>query len=79
KAVKDDFFWDMPEGKKISVVHRFIISEIIPPKEETLSKSGQSKEKDFAKIREMAKRSGKIIRIANVDGKEIRSEKEFEA
>lgn len=70
KAAKEDFFWDLPEGKKSEVEHRFIITEIVIPK---------TNEKDFAKIREMAKRKGKIIRTASVDGKEIKSEKAFEA
>ncbi len=70
KAAKDDFFWDLPDGKKISVEHKFIIKEIVFPKTE---------EKDFAKIREMAKRRGRILRIANVDDKEVKSEKDFEA
>lgn len=70
KAAKDDFFWDLPDGKKISIEHRFLINEIVMPK---------TNEKDFAKIREMAKRKGRIIRIADVDGKEIKSEKNFEA
>ncbi len=69
KKAKDDFFWDLPEGKRTSVEHRYIITEIVPPKGE----------KDFNKIREMAKRKGKIIRKADVDGKEIKSEKNFEA
>ena len=70
KAVKEDFFWDLPECKKASVEHKFIITEIVMPK---------TKEKDFAKIREMAKRKGRIIRIANIDGNDVKSEKEFEA
>jgi len=70
KAAKEDFFWDLPECKKAEVEHKFIINEIVFPK---------TNEKDFAKIREMAKRKGKIIRIANVDGKEIKTEKAFEA
>ena len=69
RAAKDDFFWDIPDGRKISVEHRFIITDIIFPQGE----------KDFAKIREMAKRKGRILRIANIDGKEIRSEKDFAA
>lgn len=69
KAAKDDFFWDMPDGKKLSIEHRFIIKDIIFPKGE----------KDFAKIREMAKRKGVMLRIANVDGKEVRKEANFEA
>jgi hypothetical protein len=70
KYAKDDFFWDLPDGKKMNVAHKFLISEIIAPK---------TNEKDFAKIREMAKRKGKIIRTANVDGKEVKFEKDFEA
>ncbi len=70
KSAKDDFFWDLPDGKKINVEHKFIINEIVMPK---------ASEKDFAKIREMAKRKGRIIRTANVDGKEVKSEKDFEA
>jgi len=70
KQAKDDFFWDLPEGKKIVVEHKFIINEIVLPK---------TTEKDFAKLREMAKRKGKIIRTANVDGKEIKFERDFEA
>ncbi len=66
---KEDFFWDLPDCKKASVEHRFIITDIVMPKGET----------DYAKIREMAKRKGKIIRTANVDGKEMKTEKPFEA
>ena len=65
---KEDFFWDMPEGRKISIKHKFVIESIVMPKNE----------KDYTKIREMAKRKGKIIREADVDGKEIIKEKEFE-
>jgi len=68
KDVKEDFFWDLPDCKKANVEHRLIIEDIVFPKGE----------KDYAKIREMAKRKGKIIRTANVDGKEIKSEKSFE-
>ncbi len=70
KAAKEDFLWDLPDGRKTSVQHRFIIKDIIFP---------NTNEKDFAKIREMAKRKGKIIRIANVDGKELKKEIDFEA
>ena len=79
RAAKEDFFWDLPDGKKMEVDHKLIIKEIVPPREETSSKLGQSREKDFAKIREMAKRKGRIIRTANVDGKEVKVEKDFEA
>jgi hypothetical protein len=36
-------------------------------------------ETDYAKIREMAKRKGKIIRISTIDGKEMKSEVPLEA
>ena len=65
---KEDFFWDLPDCKKASVEHRLIIIDIVIPKGET----------DYAKIRELAKRKGKIIRTANVDGKEVKVEKDFE-
>ena len=67
--IKEDFFWDMPDAKKIFVKHQVIIDKIIMPE----------CEEDFAKVREMAKRSGKLIRIADVDGVEKRSEVELEA
>ncbi|PIO08786.1 hypothetical protein COU59_00005 [Candidatus Pacearchaeota archaeon CG10_big_fil_rev_8_21_14_0_10_34_12] len=69
QKVKEEFFWDIPDGKKISVKHKFMIKEIIPPQGE----------KDFAKIRELAKRKGNIIRNSVVDGKDFSTEKEFEA
>ena len=65
--IKEDFFWDMPETKKINISHEVDIREIVAPKGET----------DYAKMREIAKRKGKIVRKAIVDGKEIVSEKEF--
>jgi len=68
-VVKEDFFWDLPDCKKASVEHTFIINEIIVPKGET----------DYAKIREMAKRKGRIVRFANADGKEMKTERDFEA
>ena len=36
----------------------------------------ETEEKDFAKIREMAKRAGKVIRHSNIDG--VKSTEEFE-
>tara|TARA_Y100000296_G_scaffold67236_1_gene79765 strand:- start:1112 stop:1858 length:747 start_codon:yes stop_codon:yes gene_type:complete len=83
--IKEDFFWDMPEAKKIDITHEVIIDEIVMPESKSEIFTGSSSEKpnqgekDFAKIRELAKRKGKIIRKAEIDGKEIVSEKEFEA
>jgi hypothetical protein len=60
---------DILEFKKIEVKHTFVIDNIIIP----------PNEKDFAKIREEAKRKGKIIRNIDIDGKKLRKETEFEA
>jgi len=60
---EDDF-------KEANINHTFIIDEIIIPE-------GLRNEKDFAVIRERAKRKGKIIREADIDGKRLKSEKEF--
>lgn len=69
----EDFLFDLPhEFKKARIEHTYIIEEIIIPKE-------IQNEKDFEKIRLMAKRKGKIIRKIVVDGKEIIKEKHFEA
>lgn len=64
--------------KEIEVKHDFLINEIILPSSEKLVELGVEKN-DFAKIRELAKRKGKIIRELNVDGKFFRKEKEFTA
>ena len=55
--------------KKAEINHIFVINDIIAPKGET----------DFARIRELAKRKGQIIRNATIDGKLIKKETEFEA
>ncbi len=69
---KDWFFWDIPQDfKKAKINHEYEIKEIILPDLKN------SKEKDFEKIRLMAKRKGKITRIIEVDKKEIKLEKEF--
>lgn len=67
--IKEDFFWDTPEAKKIQIKHTIIINSIIVPEGE----------KDFAKIRELSKRKGKIIRKIDSDGQELVKEYEFEA
>jgi|TARA_Y100000310_G_scaffold167546_1_gene167346 hypothetical protein len=65
--IKEDFFWDMPESKKIGITHNIIINEIVMPTDE----------KDYEKIRKLSKRKGKIIRKAIIEEKEIIKEKEF--
>lgn len=64
-ALKNAFFWDLPECKKAIIEHKLIINEIVLPKDE----------KDPAKIREKALRKGKIVRKMEIDGKE--SSKEY--
>lgn len=58
----DEFLFDMPkELKKARIKHSYIIEEIVMPK-------GMA---DFEQIRQEAKRKGKLIRKAIVDGKEL--------
>ena len=66
--IKEDLFWDLPDAKKINVKHKLFIENIIMPEGE----------KDFAKIRELAKRKGKIIREVEIDGQKITKEYELE-
>ena len=60
--------------KQIEISHDFIINEIFVS--DKLKKEAGD---DFAKIKEMALKKGKIIRRLNIDGKEIVKEKEFES
>jgi len=68
KELAEDFIFEKPEFKRAEIIHSFIINELIKPEKET----------DFARIRELAKRKGKIIREAEIDGEKIVKEKEFE-
>lgn len=72
--VKELVFDDeLSEGwKKIEVKHDFIITDIVIPPE-------LKDEKDFAVVREKARRKGKIIMELDIDGKKVRKEVEFEA
>lgn len=67
--IKEDLFWDVPESKKVAISHNVIVEQIIMPEGE----------KDYAKIRELAKRKGRLIRNSVIDGKETSKEIEFEA
>ena len=58
--------------KKAEIKHDFIITDIVVPNE-------LKNEKDFAKIREMSRRKGKIVRHLNIDGKSLKKEANFEA
>jgi hypothetical protein len=63
--IKEAFM--LPECKKCKISHTFIINDIILPQGE----------KDFSKIRELAKRKGKIIRKIDADKQIKQEEKEF--
>jgi hypothetical protein len=67
--VKDEFLFNLPDGKKFRLIHKYEIKEIIMPKGE----------KDFEKIRIMAKRKGRLFRTAEVDGKILTQDIDFEA
>ncbi|MBU0958942.1 MAG: hypothetical protein KKB31_03270 [Nanoarchaeota archaeon] len=67
--IKEDLFWDLPEVKKASIKHSVIIGSIIMPQGE----------KDYAKIRELSKRKGKLIRHIDADGQTTQKETTFEA
>lgn len=67
KELGESFVFENPNFKKAEINHHFIINELIFPKGE----------EDYSKIRELAKRKGKIIREANIDEKDVVKEKEF--
>ena len=67
-----EFVFEKPDFKQAEIAHEFIVQDIIIPPE-------LKKEKDFAKVREMAIRKGIIIRKAKIDEKDIKTELELEA
>ncbi|GIU68406.1 MAG: hypothetical protein KatS3mg001_256 [Candidatus Pacearchaeota archaeon] len=69
KTIGESFVFEKPNFNEAEISHVFLISELIYPKNES----------DFAKIREIAKRKGKIIRTAKIDGKVYNKSIDFEA
>ena len=69
KAIVDSFIFEKPDFGTAEINHTFFIEKIIPPEGET----------DFAKIRELAKRKGRIVREAEIDEQEMKKEIVFEA
>lgn len=67
-----NFVFEKPDFNNALIKHIFLIEKIEIPNELKNSK-------DFAMVREKSKRVGKIIRIANIDGKEERREMKFGA
>ncbi|MDO8622998.1 MAG: hypothetical protein Q7R52_02035 [archaeon] len=68
KGIALEFIFE-GDFKKAEIKHTFFIIDIVPPKEES----------DFAIIRELAKRKGKIVREGTIDERKIKTEKDFEA
>lgn len=68
QKVRDSFFWDAPQGKKIVVEHELRINEIVLP----------AGEKDPVKIRELARRKGTIMKKIIADGNENQKEYDVE-
>ncbi|MBI5871882.1 hypothetical protein HZB88_02250 [archaeon] len=70
-ALLNEFAFDFPSPvfRQAKIVHKIIIDEIIIPKEY---------ENDFEKARLNAKRKGSIVRIMNIDGREIKKEYKIE-
>ena len=63
------FVFEKPDFQKAAIVHTYFIEQIIMPEGED----------NFARIREIAKRKGRIIRDATIDEKDVKTEIEFEA
>ncbi len=72
KSIMNDFVFEDSDFKEANINHTFIIDEVIIPEE-------LEQEKDFSKVREMAKKKGKIIRNAVIDEQVFTEEKEFVA
>ncbi len=65
--------FDVDNFKEVRISHTLMIDEIVVSEELKAEANG-----DYAKIKDMAKRKGKIIRELTVDGVEKKVEKEFE-
>jgi len=72
KAIVESFVFEDKKFKEANINHTFVIEEIITPEE-------LQNEKDFAKVREMSKRKGKIVREISIDDQVFKEEKEFVA
>lgn len=69
KKIAESFIFEKSDFKLAKINHTFFIENIIHPEGE----------EDFAKIRELAKRAGKIVRKAEIDGEEMSRDISFEA
>jgi len=69
KKIAESFIFEKPDFKIAKINHTFFIDKIEMPQGE----------KDFAKVREMAKRVGRILRKAEIDGEKKEEEFAFSA
>jgi hypothetical protein len=69
REIGKSFVFEKKDFKEANIIHHFIIDSLILPEGE----------KNFAKIRELAKKKGKIIREVEIDGQKTTKEYEFEA
>ena len=67
--IAKSFIFEKEDFKKAKIIHTFFIEKIIFPEGE----------KDFAKIRELAKREGKILRKSTIDEEDSQKEYPFVA
>ena len=68
QKIGESFVFEKKDFKSAGIKHDFVIEKIILPEV-------SDNEKNFAKIREMSKRQGKVIRYSNIDG--VKSVKEY--
>jgi len=73
KDIITSLIFDFKDFKGIEITHDFLINEIVIS--DQLKKEAKD---DYAKIKEMALRKGKIIRKIKIDGVQKIKEKEFE-
>jgi hypothetical protein len=66
-AIGESFIFETKDFKLAEINHVVVVEKVIMPETEG---------EDFAKIRELAKKQGKIIRYSKID--DVESEKEFE-
>lgn len=72
KELVDGLLFDVPSFKEVMVGHTYMIEEIVVS-DELKKEAGE----DYARIKEEAKRKGKVLRKLIVDGEEKVVEKEF--
>lgn len=67
-SIGESFLFEKKDFKSAEVNHTFFIEKVVMP---------DTDEEDFAKIRELAKKQGKIIRYTKIDDVETETEYEF--